>query len=94
MALQKEILDMCFLVSIFTVSQKGMFKKYILSMNKQTYRTEVILILESDRITKEEMVNLACRSTHSMKAHSVRVSENDNLYALYAQQIGQDVSFL
>ena len=94
MASHKDILDMCFSESIFTMSQQGCFKKDIPSLNKYKYKTEVILILEMDRISKEEMANLSCHPTHYMKARSFTVSENDNLYALYVQRVGQDISFL
>ena len=67
MALNKDILDMCFSEDVFTAEQQGMFKKDIPSLNKHKYKTEVIPILETDRISKEEMMNLPCQSTHYMK---------------------------
>ena len=51
-------------------------------------------IMERDRIGREEMVFLPCRATHQIKPRSLRVLENDNLYAIYSLHIKQDIGFL
>ena len=60
MASTKEILDMCFSENVFTSTQHGFFKKGIPCLNKYKYKTEVVPILETDQISKEEMMNLPC----------------------------------
>ena len=50
--------------------------------------------MERDRIGREEMVFLPCRATHQIKPRSLRVLENDNLYAIYSPHIKQDIGFL
>ena len=51
-------------------------------------------IMEWDKISREEMVSLPCRATHQIKPRSLRIPENDNLYAIYSPYIKQDTDFL
>ena len=50
-------------------------------------------IMEQDRISREEMVSLPCRATHQIKPQSLRVLENDNLYAIYSPHMKLDMIF-
>ena len=51
-------------------------------------------IMEQDKISREEMVSLLCWATHQIKPRSLRILENDNLYAIYSPHIKQDIDFL
>ena len=54
---------------------------------------EVIeLILENQRISREEMTTLPCQATHEIKARSIWVCEN--LHAIYAPHVNQPVDFI
>ena len=50
--------------------------------------------MERDKISREEMVSLLCRATHQIKPRSLRIPENDNVYAIYSPHIKQDIDFL
>ena len=50
--------------------------------------------MERDKISREEMVSLPCWATHQIKPRSLRIPENDNLYAIYSPHIKQDIDFL
>ena len=51
-------------------------------------------IMERDKINREEMASLLCWAVHQIKPHSLRIPENDNLYAIYSPHIKQDIDFL
>ena len=69
-------------------------KKALLSNNPFEFTTIINPILETERITREEMVRLPCRMTHMIKPRSLRIPEDDNLYAIYADQVGKSIPFI
>ena len=50
--------------------------------------------MERDKISREEMVSLPCRATNQIKPCSLKIHEDDNLYAIYSPHIKQDIDFL
>ena len=46
------------------------------------------------RITHGEITDFECIVTHKVKAQPIGVSENDNLYSVFARHIGETVSFI
>ena len=69
-------------------------RKNILCNNPYKFCKSVEPIMERDKISREEMVSLPCWATHQIKPCSLRIHENDNLYAIYSPHIKQDIDFL
>ena len=46
------------------------------------------------RIIHGEITNFDCIVTHKVKAQPIGVSENDNLYSVFAHRIGESVTFI
>ena len=51
-------------------------------------------IYEHQHITRDEMVELPCRSMHRIQPRSVKIQEDDNLYAIYAPHINKPVMLM
>ena len=69
-------------------------QKNIPCNNPYKFCKSVEPIMERDKISREEMVSLLCWATHQIKPRSLRIHENDNLYAIYSPHIKQDIDFL
>ena len=69
-------------------------QKSIPCNNPYKFCKNVEPIMEWDKISREEMVSLPCWATHQIKPRSLRIPENDNLYAIYSPHIKQDIDFL
>ena len=69
-------------------------KQGLLSNNLYGYKVLMTPIYEQQRITQDEMVGLPCRATHKIKARSVKIREEDNLYAIFASYVNKPVSFM
>ena len=69
-------------------------RKNIPCNNLYKFCKSVEPIMERDKISREEMVSLPCWATHQIKPRSLRIHENDNLYAIYSPHIKQDIDFL
>ena len=69
-------------------------KRTLLSNNPFGFTTKIKSILETDRITREEMVRLPCRASHRINPRSLKIPEDDNLYAIYAERVGKSTSFM
>ena len=69
-------------------------RKNIPCNNPYKFCKNVEPIMERDKISREEMVSLLCWATHQIKPRSLRIPENDNLYAIYSPHIKQDIDFL
>ena len=66
----------------------------LLSNNPYGYKVEVDPIYKYQCITRDEMVGLLCRVTHLIKPRSVKICEDDNLYAIYAPHVNKLVTFM
>ena len=89
-------LDMCMNESLFknagSSKKKSRTPKPIPSNNPQKYRDHVLPILETSKLSKDEIIEFYCRSTHEVKPPSYH--ENDVLYQIFAEVSGQDVKFM
>ena len=68
--------------------------KEIPTANPHSYSKIVEPIYEVHKVDRRELTELSCRATHQILARSSRVSENDNVYAIFLKYIKQDVTFL
>ena len=62
--------------------------------NPHDYCDVVEPIYEVHTVNRQELTELACRSTHQVKAQSSKVLENDNLYAIFLKYTKYDVTFI
>ena len=62
--------------------------------NPYNYCKVVEPIYEVHKINRKELTELACRSTHTIKARSSKIPENDNLYALFLKYTKYDITFM
>ena len=62
--------------------------------NPWQYTGDLAPIYENMRITRGEITDFKCIVTHKVKAQPIGVSENDNLYSVFARRIGESVSFI
>ena len=51
-------------------------------------------IYEIHKVTRGELTELSCRATHCVKAHSMKLLENDNLYDIFTKFTDQKVAFI
>ena len=51
-------------------------------------------IYETMRIIRGEIMDFECITTHRVKAQLIGVSENDNLYSIFARRIGESIAFI
>ena len=64
------------------------------SNNPYGYKVVVDPIYEYKCITRDEMIGLPCRVIHLIKPRSVKIWEDDNLYAIYAPHVNKLVTFI
>ena len=62
--------------------------------NPLEYTDDLAPIYENMRIIRGELINFDCIVTHKVKAQPIGVSENDNLYSVFAHRIGESVAFI
>ena len=62
--------------------------------NPLEYTDDLALIYGNMRIIRGELINFDCIVTHKVKAQPIGVSENDNLYFVFARRIGESVTFI
>ena len=70
---------------------KGVRCRRIPCNNPWQYTGDLALIYENMRITCGEITDFECIVTHKVKAQPIGVSENDNLYSVFARRIGESV---
>ena len=51
-------------------------------------------IQEMSKINREDLVYLACRTTHCVHLQQQEYDENDGLYAIYGNRVGQSPAFM
>ena len=69
-------------------------KQGLPSNNPHGYKVLVTPIYKQQHITEDEMVGLPCRVTHKIRARSVKIREEDNLYAIFASYVNKPVPFM
>ena len=69
-------------------------RKTVPSNNPYLYCNVVCPILESQKVQREEISQLQCRSMHGIHAMSIKTKENDNLYAIYGSEISHSLEFV
>ena len=87
------ILDMCYRERLFQLPNLSR-AKYVPTHSAYKYCKQVGLILETDRVTHDELVELCCRKTFQVKSKSIYTGENDVLYSIYAIHAGQNPQFM
>ena len=92
------VLDMCMDESLFKnvgpSKQKSTKPKLILSNNPFKYKDYVVPIWESSKVSKNEIIEFDCRSTHEVKPPIQMDHENDVYYHIFVKVSGQDVKFM
>ena len=73
---------------------KGIKCRRIPCNNPWQYTDDLAPIYETMRITCGEIMDFECITTHKVKAQPLGVSENDNLYSIFARRIGESVTFI
>ena len=71
---------------------KGVKCRRIPCNNPWQYTGDLAPIYETMRITRGEITDFECITTHKVKAQLIGVSENDNLYSIFAQRIGESIA--
>ena len=61
---------------------------------KYKYSNFVDPVYETDKVPKEEIDQLSCRTTHCIRLKVTTHAENDNLYNIFALYAGQDCKFM
>ena len=87
------LLDVCYcerLVEIPNILRA----KCVPTHNEIKYCTLLDPILETDRVTREELVELFCCKTHQVKAKTIYAEKNDALHNIYAIHTGQNPQFM
>ena len=51
-------------------------------------------IYETMRIIRGEITDFECIATHKVKAQPIGVSENNNLYSIFARRTGESIAFI
>ena len=69
-------------------------KLSIPSSNHWQYLLNFQQVHESVRVSKEGVANLCCRSTHCIRLQQTDYKENDGLYAMYCNRVGQSPDFM
>ena len=68
--------------------------KDIPTKNPYKYAESMDPIYDAHKISRTEMVELSCHSTHCIKARSTKVPENDNLYELFRRFTDKRIGFV
>ena len=87
------ILDMCYRERLFQLPNLSR-AKYVPTHSAYKYCKYIEPILETDRVTQEELVELCCRKTYQVKSKSIYTGENDALYSIYTIHAGQNPQFM
>ena len=69
-------------------------RKKIPSNNPHAFCNIVRPILEGQKICREEVCSLSFHVSHKIKPQSIKVKEDDNLYAIFTSQIQQTLFFI
>ena len=85
------ILDACYSAWLFEIPNISR-AKYVSTKHK--YCITLQPILETDRVTHEELVELYCQRTHQVKPKTIYSDEDDALYNIYAIHAGQNPHFI
>ena len=92
------VLDMCMGESVFkkarSSKQKSKNLKLTPSNNPFKYKDFVVPIWELSKVSKNEIIEFDCRSTHEVKPPIWMDHENDVLYQIFVEVSGQDVKFM
>ena len=90
--------NMCLEENLFKTSKpkrgKARNLKAIPSNNPYKYQDYVEPIMEAAKVWQNVMVTFAHRNTHEIKPPSLLEHENDVLYQMFAEAVGQDVKFI
>ena len=73
---------------------KGVKCRRIPCNNPWQYTDDLAPIYETMRIIRGEITDFECITTHKVKAQLIGVSENDNLYSIFARRIGESIAFI
>ena len=87
------ILDICYNESLFNLPSVTR-AKHVLMKNKYKYCTILKPILQTDKVTRDELVALYCRSTYKVKQKTIFVNKDDALYSIFAIYAGQSLKFM
>ena len=87
------ILDICYRERLFQLPNLSR-AKYVPTHSVYKYCKQVEPILETDRVSQEELIELCCRKTHQVKSKSIYTCENDVLYSIYTIHAGQNPQFM
>ena len=89
----ESILDICYDESLFNLSTITRART-IPTKNKYKYCTKLVPILETDRLTRDEIVALCCHSTYKVKQKTIFVKEDNAMYNIFAIYAGQSPKFM
>ena len=64
------------------------------SSNKWKYMLNFTNVPETAKVNKEAVTMLACRATHCVRLQTLEYKENDGLYAMYGNRVGQTAEFM
>ena len=64
------------------------------SSNHWQYLLNFQQVHENIRVSKEDVANLSCRLTHCVQLQQSDYKENDGLYAMYGNRVGQSPDFM
>ena len=84
----ESILDICYNENLFNLPSVTR-ARHVPTKNEYKYCTTLELILEMDKVTRDELVALCCQSTCKVKQKTIFVTEYDALYSIFAIYAGQ-----
>ena len=64
------------------------------STNRWAYSISYKAVYESSKLHKEDLVGLCCQATHCIRLIHTTHGEDNGLYAIFAEHMGQDVAFI
>ena len=96
--MEAKVLDMCMGESLFkkteTSKKKSKKPKPILSNSPFKYKDYVAPIWELSKVSKNEIIEFDCRSTHKVKPPIQLDHKNDVLYQIFVETSSQDVKVM
>ena len=69
-------------------------RHYVPTNNKYKYCMSLQPILETDRVSREEVVELCCRKMHQVKPKTTHIKEDDVLCIIFTIHAGQNPAFM
>ena len=69
-------------------------KTSIPSANHWRYMLNFQHVAETAKVCKEDVAQLHCRTTHCVRLQQQEYSENDGLYVIYGNRVGQSPGFM